>query len=142
MYRVFTEKVSTSSNIYFGKTVRKYKDVTVKLCVAIYGGSMCFPVCHAANVNAAVHLLSHLFRHVTRDALQRRRSLCDELGTHWVTAGLWCDMNHYWQGVKLFTVFHLSVCKIFIHSIIILNICLTKHWCMPFCYGDIAIITW
>jgi hypothetical protein len=58
MYRVFTEKVSTSSNIYFGKTVRKYKDVTVKLCVWQFMEARCVsPFCHAANVDAAVHLL-------------------------------------------------------------------------------------
>ena len=141
IYRVFTEEVSTSSNIYFGKTVRKYGNETVKLYVTIYGGSMCFPF-----VTQRMSMLHSISCHTCSNMWQEMdcsvRSSCDKRGTHGVTAVLWWDINRYWRSVKMFVVFRLSVCDIFLQSIIIVYICLTKYWCMPSCYRDNVIITW
>jgi hypothetical protein len=40
------------------------------------------PICHTANIDAAVHLSPHVWTSVEGDGLQHRRSLCGKRGTH------------------------------------------------------------
>ena len=66
------------------------------------------PICHMANMDAAVHLLPHVWTTVAADGLQHRHLLCDIRDTHWTS------VNCHTQFRSYITVLSNSFSKIYI----------------------------